>query len=125
MIDTIDENGTVPVPEGPGPGVEYDWEFIEDNATVAFTSTSDPGDELPRGVFRSEPYGIVSRGHRRHWRHRRDGYPRDARGRRTRSEEGRGEPRGGHDAADGIELVAVADVDEEKLRRFGDVWEIP
>jgi len=33
MIDTIDENGTVPVPEGPGPGVEYDWEFIEDNAT--------------------------------------------------------------------------------------------
>jgi predicted dehydrogenase len=32
---------------------------------------------------------------------------------------------GGYDAADGIELVAVADVDEEKLRRFGDVWEIP
>ncbi|MFA9516390.1 enolase C-terminal domain-like protein [Halopenitus sp. H-Gu1] len=33
LIDTIDEDGTVPVPDGPGLGVEYDWEFIEDNAT--------------------------------------------------------------------------------------------
>jgi L-alanine-DL-glutamate epimerase-like enolase superfamily enzyme len=33
MIDTIDENGTVPVPDGPGLGVEYDWDYIEDNAT--------------------------------------------------------------------------------------------
>jgi len=31
---------------------------------------------------------------------------------------------GGYEAADGIELVAAADVDETKLRRFGDVWEI-
>ncbi|WP_433632833.1 Gfo/Idh/MocA family protein [Halomicrococcus sp. NG-SE-24] len=32
---------------------------------------------------------------------------------------------GGYDAARDIELVAVADVDEEKLGRFGDTWEIP
>jgi len=32
-IDTIDDDGTVPVPDGPGLGVSYDWEFIEDNAT--------------------------------------------------------------------------------------------
>ena len=32
---------------------------------------------------------------------------------------------GGYDAVEGIELVAVADVDEEKLARFGDAWEIP
>lgn len=29
---------------------------------------------------------------------------------------------GGYDAANGIELVAVADVDEEKLATFGDAW---
>ena len=32
---------------------------------------------------------------------------------------------GGYDAADGIELTAVADVDEEKLETFGEAWEIP
>lgn len=32
---------------------------------------------------------------------------------------------GGYDATSGIELVAVADVDEEKLERFGDAWNIP
>lgn len=32
MIETIDDNGTVPVPEGPGLGVEYDWDYIADNA---------------------------------------------------------------------------------------------
>ncbi|WP_254271342.1 Gfo/Idh/MocA family protein [Haloarcula marina] len=32
---------------------------------------------------------------------------------------------GGIDAADGIELAAVADVDEEKLDRFGEAWDIP
>jgi len=32
-IDTIDDDGTVPVPDEPGLGVDYDWEFIEDNAT--------------------------------------------------------------------------------------------
>ncbi|WP_459191400.1 Gfo/Idh/MocA family protein [Halosimplex sp. J119] len=32
---------------------------------------------------------------------------------------------GGYEAAEDIELVAVADVDEEKLDRFGDAWDIP
>lgn len=32
---------------------------------------------------------------------------------------------GGYDATDGIELVAVADVDKEKLSRFGEAWDIP
>jgi len=32
---------------------------------------------------------------------------------------------GGYDASDDVELAAVADVDQEKLDRFGDVWEIP
>ena len=32
---------------------------------------------------------------------------------------------GGYDAHDEIELVAVADVDEEKLARFGDAWDLP
>jgi L-alanine-DL-glutamate epimerase-like enolase superfamily enzyme len=27
-IDAIDEHGCVDVPEGPGLGVEYDWDFI-------------------------------------------------------------------------------------------------
>jgi predicted dehydrogenase len=32
---------------------------------------------------------------------------------------------GGYNATDGVELVAVADVDEEKLDRFGEAWDIP
>ena len=32
---------------------------------------------------------------------------------------------GGYDEAEGIELVAAADVDEEKLERFGEVWDVP
>jgi L-alanine-DL-glutamate epimerase-like enolase superfamily enzyme len=32
-VDTIDNDGTVKVPDGPGLGVEYDWDFIESNAT--------------------------------------------------------------------------------------------
>jgi predicted dehydrogenase len=32
---------------------------------------------------------------------------------------------GGYDEADGVELVAAADVDDEKLARFGEAWEIP
>jgi len=32
---------------------------------------------------------------------------------------------GGYEAADGIELVAAADVDADKLERFGEAWEIP
>ncbi|MBX0323194.1 Gfo/Idh/MocA family oxidoreductase [Halomicroarcula sp. F13] len=32
---------------------------------------------------------------------------------------------GGYDATEGIELVAVADVDEEKLTRFGEAWDVP
>jgi L-alanine-DL-glutamate epimerase-like enolase superfamily enzyme len=33
QIDAIDENGRVEVPEGPGLGVDYDWDYIEDNLT--------------------------------------------------------------------------------------------
>jgi len=32
---------------------------------------------------------------------------------------------GGYGAAEGIDLVAVADVDAEKLERFGDAWDVP
>ena len=32
-LDSIDGDGTVPVPNGPGLGVEYDWEFIEERKT--------------------------------------------------------------------------------------------
>ncbi|KZN22685.1 mandelate racemase [Haladaptatus sp. R4] len=32
-IDAIDDEGTVPVPDGPGLGVEYDWDYIEENRT--------------------------------------------------------------------------------------------
>jgi L-alanine-DL-glutamate epimerase-like enolase superfamily enzyme len=33
MIETVDDDGTVAVPDGPGLGVDYDWDYIEDNAT--------------------------------------------------------------------------------------------
>jgi L-alanine-DL-glutamate epimerase-like enolase superfamily enzyme len=32
-IDTVDEDGTVGVPDGPGLGVEYDWDYIRENQT--------------------------------------------------------------------------------------------
>jgi len=32
-LDAIDDDGTVPVPDGPGLGVEYDWDYIESNTT--------------------------------------------------------------------------------------------
>jgi L-alanine-DL-glutamate epimerase-like enolase superfamily enzyme len=32
-IDAVDENGCVQPPDGPGLGVEYDWDFIEKNKT--------------------------------------------------------------------------------------------
>lgn len=32
---------------------------------------------------------------------------------------------GGFEATEGIELVAVADIDEDKLEQFGDSWDIP
>jgi L-alanine-DL-glutamate epimerase-like enolase superfamily enzyme len=32
-LTAIDDDGTVPVPDGPGLGVEYDWSYIESNAT--------------------------------------------------------------------------------------------
>ena len=32
---------------------------------------------------------------------------------------------GGYDATEGVELVAVADVDEDNLATFGEAWEIP
>jgi L-alanine-DL-glutamate epimerase-like enolase superfamily enzyme len=33
MINTVDADGCVTVPDGPGLGVEYDWDYIEANAT--------------------------------------------------------------------------------------------
>ena len=30
-LDVVDENGNVNVPEGPGLGVVYDWDFINRN----------------------------------------------------------------------------------------------
>ncbi|WP_435178525.1 mandelate racemase family protein [Halorussus sp. AFM4] len=33
MLDAVDDDGTVKVPDGPGLGVEYDWDYIETNAT--------------------------------------------------------------------------------------------
>jgi L-alanine-DL-glutamate epimerase-like enolase superfamily enzyme len=30
-IDTIDSDGTVGVPDGPGLGVDYDWEYVREN----------------------------------------------------------------------------------------------
>ncbi|MFB6297493.1 MAG: enolase C-terminal domain-like protein [Salinirussus sp.] len=32
-FDAIDGDGTVPVPDGPGLGVDYDWDYVETNAT--------------------------------------------------------------------------------------------
>nr|WP_126664861.1 hypothetical protein [Haloterrigena salifodinae] len=32
-IETIDEQGRVEVPDGPGLGVDYDWEYIEEHRT--------------------------------------------------------------------------------------------
>ncbi|MGA9402681.1 enolase C-terminal domain-like protein [Haladaptatus sp.] len=32
-IDAIDDEGSVPVPDGPGLGVKYDWDYIEENRT--------------------------------------------------------------------------------------------
>jgi L-alanine-DL-glutamate epimerase-like enolase superfamily enzyme len=36
-LDAIDKNGCVPVPEGPGLGVELDWDFIEKHRTGKVT----------------------------------------------------------------------------------------
>jgi len=33
QLDAIDANGNVQVPDGPGLGVDYDWDYIEDNLT--------------------------------------------------------------------------------------------
>ncbi|WP_248517960.1 enolase C-terminal domain-like protein [Salinarchaeum laminariae] len=33
QLDSIDADGHVAVPDGPGLGVEYDWDYIQDNAT--------------------------------------------------------------------------------------------
>ena len=30
-LDSIDQNGFVDIPDGHGLGVEYDWDFIDDN----------------------------------------------------------------------------------------------
>ncbi|WP_170933422.1 hypothetical protein [Halorubrum lacusprofundi] len=31
--DTVDDDGRIEVPDGPGLGVDYDWKYIEDNST--------------------------------------------------------------------------------------------
>jgi L-alanine-DL-glutamate epimerase-like enolase superfamily enzyme len=36
-IDSIDEDGTVSVPDGPGLGVEYDWEYVNENRVESIT----------------------------------------------------------------------------------------
>jgi len=28
----VDDDGTFPVPNGPGLGLDYDWDYIEENA---------------------------------------------------------------------------------------------
>ena len=33
QLDCVDDKGCVPVPDGPGLGVRYDWEFIEKNTS--------------------------------------------------------------------------------------------
>jgi L-alanine-DL-glutamate epimerase-like enolase superfamily enzyme len=33
QLDSVDDDGMVPVPDGPGLGVEYDWDYIEANRT--------------------------------------------------------------------------------------------
>jgi len=33
LIEAVDDDGTVPVPDGPGLGVDYDWDYVQDNAT--------------------------------------------------------------------------------------------
>lgn len=33
LMDTVDDEGTVAVPDGAGLGVAYDWDYIEDNTT--------------------------------------------------------------------------------------------
>ncbi|MEM9027522.1 MAG: enolase C-terminal domain-like protein [Pseudomonadota bacterium] len=35
QIDAVDDDGTVPVPNAPGLGVAYDWDFIRGNETAA------------------------------------------------------------------------------------------
>lgn len=37
QLDAVDHNGTVPVPTGPGLGVQYDWDFIRSNQTASQT----------------------------------------------------------------------------------------
>ena len=32
-LDAIDENGCIEVPQGPGLGVEYDWDYIAEHST--------------------------------------------------------------------------------------------
>jgi hypothetical protein len=38
-LDTIGADGCFPVPQGPGLGVTYDWQFIEKNTLECYTHT--------------------------------------------------------------------------------------
>ncbi|MDP6953155.1 MAG: mandelate racemase, partial [Alphaproteobacteria bacterium] len=37
QLDCVGEDGCVPVPDGPGLGVTYDWDFIEANRMALST----------------------------------------------------------------------------------------
>ena len=39
--DAVGADGCVPVPDGPGLGVSYDWDFIERNTTASHDFTVD------------------------------------------------------------------------------------
>ena len=36
QVEALGRDGCVPVPDGPGLGVSYDWDFIERNRTARF-----------------------------------------------------------------------------------------
>jgi len=109
-IDTIDDDGTVPVPDDPGLGVDYDWEFIEDNATgstrVRVSMTYRAGIIGAGGIAGMGVLGF---------------HDDDAIGK----EKIDSSHAGGYNNTEEIELVAVADIDEDKLETFGEAWEIP
>ncbi len=35
QLHSIADEGFVPIPDGPGPGVTYDWDFIRKNQTAS------------------------------------------------------------------------------------------
>jgi L-alanine-DL-glutamate epimerase-like enolase superfamily enzyme len=39
-LDCIEEDGTIPIPEGPGLGVVYDWDYMESHSTGSWEGTA-------------------------------------------------------------------------------------